>query len=177
MRFYYDTEFIEDGSTIDLISIGIVADTGESYYAISTEFKPHKASQWVKENVLVHLPDRYPTHPTQGGSPRLWGESFAWKPRKQIRDELRAFVDSFPGHPEFWGYYSAYDHVALCQLFGTMMDLPKMWPMYTRDIQQLADELLCFNLPPQESGLHNALADAQWTRDTYNYLRAIEAEE
>lgn len=27
-RYFYDTEFIEDGHTIDLISIGIVADPG-----------------------------------------------------------------------------------------------------------------------------------------------------
>jgi hypothetical protein len=28
MKYYYDTEFIEDGRTIDLISIGIVAEDG-----------------------------------------------------------------------------------------------------------------------------------------------------
>jgi hypothetical protein len=176
MRFYYDTEFIENGKTIDLISIGMVAETGESYYAISTEFKARKASQWVKDNVLVHLPPRSST-PPPWGSPRLWYETYLWKPRKYIADELRAFVDSFPGHPEFWGYYSAYDHVALCQLFGTMMDLPKMWPMYTRDIQQLADSLGCFALPAQESGLHNALADARWTREAYNYLQTFKVNE
>ena len=27
-RFFYDTEFIEDGTTIDLVSIGVVDETG-----------------------------------------------------------------------------------------------------------------------------------------------------
>lgn len=32
-----------------------------------------------------------------------------------------------------------YDWVVLCQLYGTMMDLPKGWPMYCRDVKQLCD--------------------------------------
>ena len=43
MRFFYDTEFIEDGETIELISIGIVGDDGREYYAVSTDFDPARA--------------------------------------------------------------------------------------------------------------------------------------
>lgn len=45
MRYFYDTEFIEDGHTIDLISIGVVAEDGRSYYAISKAFNPKKAGE------------------------------------------------------------------------------------------------------------------------------------
>jgi hypothetical protein len=45
LRYFYDTEFIENGKTIDLISIGVVREDGRSYYAVSTEFKARKASQ------------------------------------------------------------------------------------------------------------------------------------
>lgn len=31
MRYFYDTEFIEDGHTIELISIGVVAEDGREY--------------------------------------------------------------------------------------------------------------------------------------------------
>lgn len=37
MKFFYDTEFIEDGKTIDLISIGIVAEDGLEYYAVNLD--------------------------------------------------------------------------------------------------------------------------------------------
>ena len=37
-RYFYDTEFIEDGTTIDLVSIGIVDEAGREFYAVSTEF-------------------------------------------------------------------------------------------------------------------------------------------
>ena len=33
MKYFYDTEFIDDGHTINLISIGIVAEDGHEYYA------------------------------------------------------------------------------------------------------------------------------------------------
>ena len=56
MRYFYDTEFIEDGRTIELVSIGIVAEDGREYYAVSTAFDPSKANAWVRENVLDKLP-------------------------------------------------------------------------------------------------------------------------
>ena len=38
MSFFYDIEFIEDGTTIDLVPIGVVDETGREFYAVSTEF-------------------------------------------------------------------------------------------------------------------------------------------
>ena len=49
MRYFYDTEFIEDGTTIDLVSIGVVDEHGREFYAVSTEFDPGKAGPWVRE--------------------------------------------------------------------------------------------------------------------------------
>jgi 3'-5' exoribonuclease-like protein len=167
MKYFYDTEFIEDGKTIDLISIGVVADDGREFYAVSTEFNPKKASQWVKDNVLIHLPERHPMPPPYG-SPRLMEGSLAWMSRAEIMKKLFHFIGD--DKPEFWGYYSAYDHVALCQLFGTMVDLPKGWPMYTRDIKQWCDALGNPKLPEQGKGEHNALADARWNRRAYQFL-------
>jgi hypothetical protein len=53
--------------------------------------------------------------------------------------------------------YADYDWVVLCQLFGAMVDLPKGWPMYCRDIKQWADELGNPQLPEQGKGEHHAL--------------------
>ena len=39
-RYFYDCEFIEDGRTIDLVSIGVVDEHGREFYAVSTEFDP-----------------------------------------------------------------------------------------------------------------------------------------
>lgn len=58
MRFFYDCEFIEDGHTIELVSIGMVDESGREFYAVSTEFDASRAGQWVRQNVLPQLPDR-----------------------------------------------------------------------------------------------------------------------
>lgn len=148
MRFWFDTEFIEDGKTIDLLSIGVVAEDGRTYYAESDECDQTKASRWVINNVLPHLKGEY-------------------KPRKVIAAELIAFMGE---KPEIWAYYADYDWVALCQLFGTMMDLPKGWPMYCRDVKQLCDSVGNPQLPKQESQEHHALADAVWTKRAWDFL-------
>lgn len=170
LRYWYDCEFIEDGVIIDLISIGIVCEDGREYYAISTEFDASKASSWVKENVLNQLPPRPETinYSDPSISPRIKHESLAWKSRKQIRDDI--FLLFLGTKPELWGYYSAYDHVAFCQLFGKMIDLPTGVPMYTKDIKQWCDELGNPQLPKQAEGEHNALHDARHNRVMWEFL-------
>lgn len=153
MRFWFDTEFIEDGRTIDLLAIGVVAEDGREYYAEPAETDRSRAGDWVRANVLPHL-----TGPV--------------KPRSQIAAELAVFAGD---EPEFWAYFAAYDWVALCQLFGTMMDLPKGWPMFCRDVQQVRAEMRVEKLPEQASQEHNALTDARWTREAWQFLQSIPA--
>lgn len=167
MKYFYDTEFIEDGKTIDLISIGIVCEDGRAYYAVSKEFKVKKASQWVKDNVLNKLPPK-PDWNLFYSSPSQREKMKLWKSREQIKQDIIRFIGD--DKPEFWAYYADYDHVALCQLFGTMMDLPKGWPMYTRDIKQLCDSFGNPQLPNQGNGEHDALDDAYWNLEAYKFL-------
>ena len=155
MRYFFDTEFIEDGKTIDLISIGIVAEDGREYYAENAGCDLEKASDWVKSSVIPHL---------KGGK--------SLKDLAQIREEVLLFVGQ--DKPKFWAYYGAYDWVALCQLFGKMIDLPKGWPYYCRDIKQLCDSLGNPRLPELGKDEHNALADARWGRDAYDFLTAAQ---
>ena len=155
-KYFYDTEFIEYPGCIDLISIGIVSETGGAFYAISTEFDETKTSEWVKENVLSKLPPR-DNHP--------------WMTRDDIKKSLLAFLKPSKNNPiELWGYYADYDHVALCWIFGTMMNLPEGMPMYTKDIKQLCDLLGNPTLPEQGKNEHNALDDANWNLKAYNFL-------
>jgi hypothetical protein len=172
MKYFLDTEFIEDGKTIDLISIGIVAEDGRELYAESTEADLSKASEWVRENVIAHLWSQQ----ADKRSANLWIRDVGvggLLNRRDIAREIVAFCDvETYGKPEFWAYYADYDWVALCQLFGTMMDLPKGWPMYCRDIKQEADRLGNPKLPEQGDDEHHALADAKWNRDSLAFLHA-----
>ena len=143
MLIWFDTEFIEDGRTIQPISIGMVREDGAEYYA-EFAFDEKAASAWVVDNVLPHLE----------GNP---------KSREAIAQEIAEFAGDAP---EFWAYYADYDWVLLCQIYGPMIALPKGWPMYCRDLKQLADQLEV-RFPAQVSAEHHALADARWVRDCH----------
>lgn len=171
MKYFFDTEFIEDGKTIDLISIGVVAEDGRELYMLNTDCDYDKASDWVQGNVLVYIPYK----PTEFEYNATYiGKG--WYRHECIGSEIVKFCDiERYGKPEFWAYYADYDWVAFCQLFGTMMDLPDGFPMYCNDLIQLLDSLPFSNVFEDRSidityqieGKHNALEDARWVKDTY----------
>jgi len=152
VRYWLDTEFIEYPCTIDLISVGLVAEDGQEFYAESAEVDWSKASPWVLDNVRPHL-----TGPVYD--------------RTELRDRIREFIG--PERPELWGYFCDYDWVAFCWLFGSMVDLPPGWPMYAMDIKQWAHALGSPRLPEQGKGEHHALADARWNRSAWQALAAV----
>ncbi len=199
MRYWLDCEFIDDGHTIDLVSIGIVAEDGRELYLQSTEFDINKASQWVRENVIMHL-DICP-HITQPAGPlyslgTLYGaqaqhkngqclftdetkgmiEGYTdcpWRTREQIKCEVLMFLDAERyGYPELIGWCCAYDFVVLCQLFGTMMDVPRFVPHYMHDLQQVLDErgIADDEVPQSEGQAHNALIDARQMKSIWKML-------
>lgn len=157
MKIFFDTEFIEDGKTIELVSIGAVREDGATYYAESYDSMVwwDDADDWVKENVISRLK----CNNTSEYCPEL-------KTRNEIREDLLEFVGE---NPEFWAYFADYDWVVLCQLYGRMIDLPNGWPMFCRDVKQLHVELGSPKLPPQENE-HFALDDAIWTKKAYDSL-------
>lgn len=148
MKIFFDTEFIEDGKTIELISIGMIREDGSRLYIENSDCDYSRASEWVQQNVLPHLT-----------GPRY--------PKYHIASAVRNFVGV---KPEFWAYYADYDWVALCQLYGTMMDLPEGWPMFCLDIKQWACMLGDPDLPAQQGVTHNALEDAVWCSQVYQFL-------
>lgn len=159
MRFFLDTEFIERGSLypLTLISVGLISESDpKGIHLVSYEFRFEDCNGWLRTNVIPHILRE----------PRFL--------RKDIKQKVLAYVGARSGgkSPEFWGYYADYDWVVFCQLFGTMIDLPKGWPMYCRDIKQLCDEKGNPRLPEQQSAEHNALNDAKWNRQAYEFLTA-----
>ncbi|GAA1076847.1 polyadenylate-specific 3'-exoribonuclease AS [Tsukamurella spumae] len=155
MRYFYDLEFIEDGKAIDLVSIGIVGEDGREFYAVSTEFDPERAGPWVRANVLPKLPPP---------------ASKSWQSRAAIRDGVLEFLTAGPGDIELWAWVAAYDHVALCQLWGPMTALPRSMPRFTRELKQLWDERGRPYLPAAPSDAHDALADARHNLAKYRAI-------
>jgi len=159
MKYFLDTEFIEDGKTIDLISIAVVCEDGREFYACNLDCDLSKADDWINVNVIRQLP---PLHCN------------TWQRRHWIASELHEYIKSDPDC-EFWGYYPATDWVALYQLYGRLIDIPKPFPKLCFDIKQLhattrlSDGSMTTKLP-KPIGAHNAIVDARWNWEFYNSI-------
>lgn len=154
MRIWLDTEFIEDGRTIDLLSIGMVREDGEEFYAEANWPDISRANDWVRDHVLPHL----------------------YKPGTELltRPQMRRAIVEFAGtDPEFWAWFASYDWIAVCQLFGRMVDLPSTWPMRINDVAQVAQMVGADRLPRQSDVEHHALNDARHCRALHLWLEAM----
>ncbi|MBC7845545.1 MAG: 3'-5' exoribonuclease [Flavobacterium sp.] len=229
MKYFIDHEFLEGPqkekfpislfrkqtpNTIDLISIGIVAEDGREYYAISKDFNLKEAWNrfdleqqsgdmrnifpegrkvyWLRENVLRPIYDQLILNRGVYEKMHHWNlsEPFSYqsikyllghfgKTNKEIVEEVKNFTQPMyrsyslegekrfthgsvgcgisppdekgienygfkftypPTNPEFYAYYADYDWVVFCWLFGKMIDLPKGFPMYCKDLKQMLDE-------------------------------------
>lgn len=167
MRYFLDTEFAERPCSIELISVALVAEDGREFYAESNEFCDLMANEWVLANVIPQLWSRQAEKREFNAWVRDGGRG-GLLTRAEIAREIRIFIGD--DTPEFWGYYADYDWVVFCWLFGSMVDLPKGWPMYCRDIKQVCDAVGNPALPPNETNVHHALCDARWNRSALAWL-------
>lgn len=201
---------------IDLISIGIRCEDGRELHLISSEYDYSKASMWVRQNVIHPLYLETVPEGARMTDPEIPGtaqyilqhnfhKSYG-RPNKEIAEEIIKFTqgelnfaliydqDSNPVYfPEFYGYFCDYDWVVFCALFGTMMDLPKGYPMYCIDLKQMLDDkakhyAAVYNMPfevmldklkadpkypKNDEHEHNAIADARWNEKLLNFIKTI----
>lgn len=159
MKYFFDTEFIEGFHKslfgkrrhhIDLISIGIVAEDGREYYAISNEYDYRDADQWVKDNVILPMYIDRVNGDARNQMDVHNFHKYVGKSNEQIKLEILEFMgcwrDNFQWKvndfniPEVYAYFADYDWVVFCSLFGRMIDLPKGFPMYCIDLKQMIDQ-------------------------------------
>lgn len=236
MKYFIDTEFIEGSQptifgktkpTIDLISIGIVADDNREYYAISKDFNLKEAwgrfqwkdwwsihgevlqqkEYWLRDNVLKPIFNdwnKYSHHAFTYKNMKYCIKMIG-KSNAQIAEEVKLFTANRENNkiysnsledyyikypPKFYGYYADYDWVVFCWLFGYMKDLPKGFPYYCNDLNQMLNEVQnsfigkningikykdIKTLPtyPRQHNEHNALADARWNKNLYYFLQEL----
>lgn len=164
MKYFMDCEFLEGRQdkkflgikygetkpTIDLISIGIKCNSGWTLYKVSKDFNFDAAwkDEWVRENVLQQvfseLSEKEPWDTNRFRFNRRNCRFLVNKygsANEEIRDSILELIEG-DEDVKLYGYYSAYDHVVLAQLFGRMVDLPSNMPMYTTDLKQMLDEVV-----------------------------------
>lgn len=154
----FDTEFIDTGSTIELISIGLVRADGAELYLENGEFlaqSGHLLNDWMSAHVM---PKTFLT--TAPDDPRI-------RSKAEIGEEVLRFCTEQGREPSLWAHYASYDWVALCQLYGPMISIPKGMPYYAMDFR-VAQDLTGIKPPSQDpTNSHHALIDARWGKRAF----------
>ena len=182
MIITYDWEFLERGGELPIIpiSLGMVREDGERLYLINGELPLSQLARhpWIQHNVVPYLPITMQFSATMDSASSIieWDATHPDYEARVGLDEFRARVIEFTRveKPQLWGYYAAYDHVVLAQLFGTMDDYPAHLPQFTRDIMQYWEALGRPQLPRQPLSIHHALHDAQWNMEALEALQEAE---
>lgn len=170
MKYFLDTEFNDNVTVTELISVGIVADDDREFYAINKEYggggpknpKVLSCNDWVKRNVIPILADTVDLD--MSATALVLGDPTA------IRNGMQDFVGNDP-FPEFWAYYGHYDWVLVTKLWKSLTSLPKNWPTACYDVHQFAKHAGRHRtLPKKLEPEHHALVDARWTKLAFQHV-------
>lgn len=101
--------------------------------------------------------------------------------------------------PVFYAYYAAHDWVCMCNIFDGMLSLPKLFPWYVNDLKFILDNeieknyikyhesiktfddkleyLKASTKYPRIQNEHDALHDARFNRDLYEFINYLKQKE
>lgn len=183
MRIYFDTEFtgLHKGTT--LISIGIVAENGATFYAELNDYDKSQVDAWVRNNVISKLQfsasyyNRVIVTPTKPRSISMVSKT------EFVSEELVKWLNQFNEPIEVWSDCLSYDWVLFCDLFGGAQHIPKCVYYIPFDICTLfkangidpdisREEFAAMDVEGTEK--HNALWDARVIKACYDKLTAMD---
>lgn len=164
-----DCEFLPgDLSRRGLLSIGLSAGPGRTYYAVNAEMETAAVLRrsWMRENVWPHLPLT-----AEGALNRSHPDV---KSYHQIRDEVAAFFAELGEDVTLWTYCGAQDVVRLHSLWGNDWSvMPDSVPQWADDLARLRRDAGGAPLPAHTGRQHHALDDAEHQRRARAYFRSL----
>lgn len=179
MKVFFDCEFTGLHQNTTLISIGMVAENGKTFYAECRDYDENQIDDWLERNVLSNLMLGDRCSPISG--PQI-ATSIVKCNTEDLAGWIKQWVrDYIPSEPlEIWSDCLAYDWVLFCELFGGAMEVPNYIYYIPFDICTL------FKLKGVDPDInredfvglesetkHNALWDAKVIKACYEKLMAM----
>jgi hypothetical protein len=184
VKVFFDTEFTGLHQNTTLISIGMVAEDGRTFYAECNDYSLGQVDEWLLDNVIANL-----RWTRQGGQAPAWedmpegdireGNIWMWGSAQAVGRSLAAWL-SVHDQVEIWSDCYAYDWVLFCDLFGGALNIPDCVYYIPFDLATL---LKVKGIDPdinreEYAGLsggskHNALADALVIKACYEKAMAL----
>ena len=134
MNIFFDTEFTGLDENAELISIGMISESGEKFYAELSDFDKNKCSDWVRKNVVDKLrlrpfPDNMFLAMLPYGGQEEKKTSYIRGDKHHVAEALKSwlvefFIDGDYENIQLVGDVCHYDMVLLCNLFGGALNFP-----------------------------------------------------
>lgn len=181
MRVFFDTEFTGLHQNTTLISIGLIAEDGEEFYAELTDYDKDQIDGWLQDNVMDNLlimnngRYAYLLSPVKDGIETEFG--FAGD-RVYVAHQLRDWLSQFDS-VEIWSDCLSYDWVLFNQLFGHAFNIPKNVYYIPFDICTLMKikgvdpDINREEFAGMTGAKHNALHDAKVIKACYDKLMSM----
>lgn len=178
MRLFLDTEFTGLHQNTTLISLALVGENGQEFYAEFTDYDKAQVDGWLEENVLKHL---LLSPGAKNYYASLTPEICRCKgDTEYVRGHLEYFLEQFE-EVEIWSDCLSYDWVLFNQIFGHAFKIPKNVYYIPFDICTLmklkgVDPDISrekFSEMEESTSKHNALHDARVIRACYNKLMLL----
>ena len=141
IKIYFDTEFTGLQQNTSLISIGLVTEFNDVFYAEFTDYNKELVTPWIYENVInnLYLPRLF------DGNIRYFGHNniYYYGDKKNVSDNLYDWLLAIrekythEGQIQFVSDVCHYDFVLLIDLLsGNALSLPEWISPYCHDINQ-----------------------------------------
>lgn len=170
-----DAEFTGLHQSTTLISIGLVAEDGEEFYAEFTDYDRNQVDDWLQQNVINNcrfLP--YSNYKLTTESQFVSGDGFAGG-TAFIRTCLEEWLSQYET-VEVWSDCLSYDWVLFNQIWGHAFNIPKNVYYIPFDICTLMKvkgvdpDSNREDIADIEGAKHNALHDARVIKACYDKL-------
>lgn len=180
-KIFFDTEFTGLHQYTTLISIGLIAETGQTFYAELTDYDKTQIDDWLQKNVISKLLFNEPIH--EQWTNRNLSNLECCGSKDFVRTELRLWLSQFV-KVEMWSDCLSYDWVLFNQLFGHAFNIPSNVYYIPFDICTLFKtkgidpdinrESFAGIQSDEDARKHNALWDAIIIKRCYEKLSANE---
>ena len=180
MKIYFDTEFTGLHKDTTLISIGLVAEDGKTFYAELTDYDKSQCDEWIEKNVIGNL-----LYPNREGAQNDGNNMVVIGNKELVKSYLTSWLDQYKS-VEFVSDVCHYDMVLLIDIFGHAFKLPSHVCAACHDINQDiarhydVDEIVAFDKSREEiiaenaiaikGDKHNALYDAKVIKEIYHII-------
>ncbi len=141
IKIFLDTEFTGLTQDAELISLALVAESGEEFYAEFTDFKRENLNTWVIENVISRL------NLTANNLNRSLEKMHVRGNKSEIKSAIQIWFHQFGEkkdemgntipHLQIWGDVPHYDWVLFCELFGGALNIPPVIHYMPMDLATL----------------------------------------